>query len=131
RESLLVKVDLSGQVGSAADAQGAEDAADISDAAFIATQERLRAVRQIADLFGGSVLDVGHNTVIVSLNAKSERIDAFLKLLRPFGVLEAVRSGIMAMPRSGSVSLFESEQSQPQTAINHDDAPDLSNLPPS
>ncbi|KAJ1726733.1 acetolactate synthase, regulatory subunit [Coemansia biformis] len=135
RESLLAKIDLSGAANGAgagasvADGEGVSE--DVSETAFLAVQERLRAVRQLSDMFGGSVLDIGHNTVVVSLNAKGERIDAFLKLVRPFGILEAVRSGVMAIPRSGSVTLFESEQGKQHATISHDDAPDLSNLPPS
>ncbi|KAJ2849246.1 acetolactate synthase, regulatory subunit, partial [Coemansia erecta] len=111
--------------------ESAQDEESLSDVAFIDSQERLQSLKQLADLFTGQILDVGHNTAVVSLNAKSERIDAFLKLVRPFGILEAVRSGIMAMPRSGNVTLFESETSAPSAAIDHDSAPDLSNLPPS
>ncbi|KAJ1830401.1 acetolactate synthase, regulatory subunit [Coemansia sp. RSA 2711] len=121
RESLLVKVSIA----------AAADAPAEGDAQFLDAQERLRALRQLADLFKGHVLDVGPSTAVVSLNAKGDRIDAFLKLVRPFGILEAVRSGIMAMPRAGSVTMFESEQSAPHASISHDDQPDLSNLPPS
>ncbi|KAI9505068.1 small subunit of acetolactate synthase-domain-containing protein [Coemansia spiralis] len=125
RESLLVKVSI---IKPGEKTSGVELASDV---AFLDSQERLQSLKQLADLFKGQVLDVAHNTAVVSLNAKSDRIDAFLKLVRPFGILEAVRSGIMAMPRSGNVTLFESEQSAPQATVSHDDAPDLSNLPPS
>ncbi|KAJ2456329.1 acetolactate synthase, regulatory subunit [Coemansia sp. RSA 2336] len=122
RESLLVKVSILGpEADSKADA----------DADFLDAQERLRALRQLSELFKGQVLDVGPSTAVVSLNAKSDRIDAFLKLVRPFGILEAVRSGIMAMPRAGSGTMFESEQAAPQASVSHADGPDLSNLPPS
>ncbi|KAJ2549866.1 acetolactate synthase, regulatory subunit [Coemansia sp. RSA 1933] len=125
RESLLVKVSIvkPGEV--------VQDAEPLPDLVFVDSQERLQSLKQLADLFKGQVLDVGYNTAVVSLNAKSERIDAFLKLVRPFGILEAVRSGIMAMPRSGNVTMFESETSTPGASIDHDSAPDLSNLPPS
>ncbi|KAJ1932378.1 acetolactate synthase, regulatory subunit [Kickxella alabastrina] len=124
RESLLVKVSI-------VTPEDIEMGGTLSDRAFLDSQDRLSALRQYADLFKGEILDVAQNTAVVSLNAKGDRIDAFLKLVRPFGILEAVRSGIMAMPRSGDVTMFESEQSAPQVSINHDNAPDLSNLPPS
>ncbi|KAJ2518126.1 acetolactate synthase, regulatory subunit [Coemansia sp. RSA 2049] len=132
RESLLVKVSILRQPsdGATAPADSEEDA-PLSDAAFVDSQERLHSLKQLADLFKGQILDVAHNTAVVSLNAKSDRIDAFLKLVRPFGILEAVRSGIMAMPRSGNVTMFESERNVSHATIDHDDAPDLSNLPPS
>jgi hypothetical protein len=39
------------------------------------------------------LVDVAENSVIVELTAKSSRVEAFLSLLRPFGILEAARSG--------------------------------------
>ena len=33
-------------------------------------------------------------------SAKPPRIDAFLKLITPFGILESARTGLMALPRS-------------------------------
>ncbi|KAJ2882204.1 acetolactate synthase, regulatory subunit [Coemansia aciculifera] len=137
RESLLVKVSIVGPQQQQPEENGESgdgvlvEAAALSHAAFLDSQDRLHALKQLADLFNGEILDVAQNTAVVSINAKSDRVDAFLKLVRPFGILEAVRSGIMAMPRSGDITLFESEQSSPQATINHDDLPDLSNLPPS
>ena len=55
---------------------------------------------QLTKLFGGHVLDLSHETVILQLCAKSSRVDAFLKLLKPYGIIESSRSGVMAMARS-------------------------------
>ncbi len=33
-------------------------------------------------------------------SAKPPRIDAFMKLISPFGILESARTGLMALPRS-------------------------------
>jgi acetolactate synthase-1/3 small subunit len=42
-------------------------------------------------------------SVVVELSAKPSRIEAFLKLLRPYGILEASRSGMMAFPRNAVI----------------------------
>ncbi len=61
--------------------------------ALIVKNLHLNAIKTLADQFGGKIVDVSDNSVIVEMTAKSTRVDAFLKLLRPFGVLEAARSG--------------------------------------
>jgi acetolactate synthase-1/3 small subunit len=61
--------------------------------ALIAKNLHLSAIKTLADQFGGKIVDVSDNDVMVELTGKSTRVDAFLKLLRPFGVLEAARSG--------------------------------------
>jgi acetolactate synthase-1/3 small subunit len=36
----------------------------------------------------------------VHSSAKPSRIDSFMKLVTPFGILESARTGLMALPRS-------------------------------
>lgn len=55
--------------------------------------DNMRSVIALAEQFRGRVVDVSSTSVIVEMSAKSSRCDAFLKLLRPFGVLECARSG--------------------------------------
>jgi acetolactate synthase-1/3 small subunit len=44
-------------------------------------------------LFDGKVVDVSSDSVIIELCAKSERLSSFMKLCKPFGILEASRTG--------------------------------------
>jgi len=60
---------------------------------LIARNLHFSAISNLATQFGGKITDVSENAVIVELTAKSSRVDAFLSLMRPFGVLEAARSG--------------------------------------
>ncbi|MCO5555778.1 hypothetical protein L7F22_009323 [Adiantum nelumboides] len=62
--------------------------------------DNMRTIIQLAQQFHGRVVDVSTASVIVEISAKSSRCDAFLKLVRPFGVLECARSGTMVLPRS-------------------------------
>lgn len=38
-------------------------------------------------------MDIAENSVIVELTAKTPRVEAFLSLLKPFGILESARTG--------------------------------------
>ncbi|PWN92429.1 acetolactate synthase [Acaromyces ingoldii] len=62
--------------------------------------DNMRSVIALAEQFQGRVVDVSSTSVIVEISAKSSRCDAFLKLVRPFGLLECARSGTMVLPRS-------------------------------
>lgn len=65
-----------------------------------------------------------HAINIQCSSAKPPRIDAFMKLISPFGILESARTGLMALPRSpldGGVAEVEKEAG---------DVVDASALPP-
>ncbi|RKO87713.1 acetolactate synthase I/III small subunit [Blyttiomyces helicus] len=58
------------------------------------------ALTELARLFKARIVDVSLDAIIIELCAKPDRIDAFVKLVKPYGIIEATRSGMMAMPRS-------------------------------
>lgn len=62
--------------------------------------QHLHSISVLANQFGAKIVDVSENSVIVELTAKTTRVEAFLNLLKPFGILEAARTGLMAMPRT-------------------------------
>jgi acetolactate synthase-1/3 small subunit len=55
--------------------------------------EHLRSITFLTHQFGGKVLDISTNNCIVEVSAKSTRIDSFMKLIAPFGILESARTG--------------------------------------
>jgi acetolactate synthase-1/3 small subunit len=56
--------------------------------------KHLEAITYLAHQFRGKVLDISNNNCIVELSAKPSRVDSFLKLIEPFGILESARTGI-------------------------------------
>lgn len=93
--------------------------------ALIAKNLHLAGIKTITDQFGGKVVDVAENSCIVELTAKSSRLDNFLRLMAPFGVLEAARSGVMVLPRTPIPRYGEEEE-----AIAEREEIDVSMLPP-
>ncbi|KAG8887874.1 hypothetical protein FRB98_008840 [Tulasnella sp. 332] len=85
------------------------------------------AIRAITDQFGGRIVDISENSVIVELSGKSSRVEAFLGLLRPFGLLEAARTGLMVMPRTPITTSPEDDDAQSASSM---EAVDVSLLPP-
>ena len=56
-------------------------------------------ILQIAEHFSAKAVDYGHESLILRVFGSSEKLDAFIDLLRPFGLLELVRSGKILMAR--------------------------------
>lgn len=57
------------------------------------TSAHLRALTELTGLFGGRLLDVASDSVIIELCSKPHRISSFVKLCKPFGIIEASRTG--------------------------------------
>lgn len=87
--------------------------------------EHLKNITYFAHQFGGKVLDISTNSCIVEVSAKPTRIDSFLKLVAPFGILESARTGLMALPRS---PLYGPDEDSPLK--DADEVVDASQLPP-
>lgn len=52
-----------------------------------------QALTQVATLFGGRVVDLTLDCMTIELCAKPSRVSAFVELCRPYGIVEASRSG--------------------------------------
>ncbi len=57
--------------------------------------QHLHSISVLAQQFGAKIVDVSEHSVIVELTAKTARVEAFLNLLKPFGILEAARTGTL------------------------------------
>jgi acetolactate synthase-1/3 small subunit len=56
-------------------------------------------VMQIAGIFRGKVVDVGRRSIVVEVTGTDDKIEAFEALVRPFGLVEMVRTGEIAISR--------------------------------
>ena len=54
---------------------------------------------QIVDIFRAKIVDVSANTVIIEMTGDEEKIQALINMLKPFGIKEMARTGIIAMAR--------------------------------
>jgi acetolactate synthase-1/3 small subunit len=60
---------------------------------------RRSEVVELASLFRAKVVDVASDRITVELSGTEDKIEAFIELIQPFGIIEMARSGVIAMPR--------------------------------
>ncbi|MDP1848741.1 MAG: acetolactate synthase small subunit [Solirubrobacteraceae bacterium] len=56
-------------------------------------------VMQIADIFRGKVVDVTRRSIIVEITGTTDKVEAFERMVRPFGLIEMMRTGEIAISR--------------------------------
>ena len=65
-------------------------------------------IMQFAELFSANIVDVGSTYVVIEITGGEQKVDSLEDLLRPFGITEMVRTGLVAMVR-GQESGMEAE----------------------
>ncbi len=56
-------------------------------------------IMQICEIFRGKVVDVSKRAVIVEITGTTEKVEAFERMVRPFGLIEMMRTGEIAIAR--------------------------------
>lgn len=92
------------------------------------------AIMQVAQIFRANVVDLAPDRMMLELGGAEEKLEAFVDQVKPFGLIELARTGVIAMPRgnndgarritrSGLVRMADMPQ-------HDDDAIDPGDLPP-
>lgn len=72
----------------------------MTDEQLLEAHARRAAVTELGKLYGGETVDVGREHVTIQLVSWPRRVDAFIRMLQPFGIIECARTGMVALPRS-------------------------------
>lgn len=75
---------------------------DLAMIKVAATHEARSHVLELASVFRARVVDVAPESLTIEITGAEDKIDGLLEVLRPYGVLEMVRTGIVAMRRGKS-----------------------------
>lgn len=62
-----------------------------------------------AEVYKGKIIDYSVSTISVEVTGEPVKIDAFIELMKPLGILEMCRTGIVAIER-GAETMFSQEQ---------------------
>jgi acetolactate synthase-1/3 small subunit len=66
----------------------------------VAADSEARAeVMQFTEIFRGKVIDVSKRSMTMEITGDDEKIEAFERMIRPFGLIEMVRTGEVAVSR--------------------------------
>jgi acetolactate synthase I/III small subunit len=57
-------------------------------------------VKELVEVFRGRIVDVGESEVMIEISGRESKVQAFIERMRPFGIVELVRTGRIAMVRS-------------------------------
>ena len=58
-----------------------------------------QTVITMADVFRGKVVDVGTDSLIIELTGQQNKLDAFIRLLKDYEILELARTGLTGLER--------------------------------
>jgi acetolactate synthase-1/3 small subunit len=65
----------------------------------VAASGNMQSIVSVALGFGATIADVGMGTMLLELSGSPAKVEGFLQRLSPFGILEATRTGRIAMVR--------------------------------
>jgi acetolactate synthase-1/3 small subunit len=56
-------------------------------------------IMQMVEIFRAKIVDVGSDVLLIEMTGTRDKVSAFMELLEPFGVVELMRTGRIAMSR--------------------------------
>ncbi len=59
-------------------------------------------IMTICDICGAKVSDITANTLTIEISAATDKVESFLEMMRPFGIIETARTGMIALQKGAS-----------------------------
>ena len=75
---------------------------DLAMVKVSATHGTRSHVLELVNVFRARVVDVGPESLTIEITGPEAKIDGILEVLRPYGIIEMVRTGVVAMRRGAS-----------------------------
>src|SRR5215213_6967421 len=63
------------------------------------SSEKRPEVFQLSESFRGRVVDIQHDNVMIEISGSEGKVEAFIDLMRPYGIVELARTGRIALVR--------------------------------
>jgi len=78
-------------------------------------------VMQLVDVYRARVVDVSPESLVIEATGTEDKIDSLLEVLRPYGVAEMVRTGLVAMARGTGAAEKAAVPREPRVAVDAQD----------
>jgi len=83
-----------------------------------APPERRAEIRGLVQDFRGRIVDYGPEQLMVEISGQEQKIEAFIELMRPYGIRELARTGRIALVRSNRPADSQTAaEAQPEGAV--------------
>ncbi len=66
-----------------------------------ATPAKRPEVAELVSIFRGRIVDVASDSLLIEMSGTEDKVEAFIDLVRPYGIRELARTGLIALPRGG------------------------------
>jgi acetolactate synthase-1/3 small subunit len=63
------------------------------------TPQQRTEIVLLVEMFRGRVLDISSENLLIEISGQERKIEAFIELMRPYGILELARTGRIALVR--------------------------------
>lgn len=94
-------------------------------------------IRELVEIFRGKIVDVSPGHVMIEISGQERKLESFIDLVRPYGIIEMVRTGRVALLRADQDEESEeatkeaTEESSEQLAGDRDETePEAASDPP-
>jgi acetolactate synthase-1/3 small subunit len=68
----------------------------------VSPPEKRTEIALLVEMFRGRVVDIDHDNLMIEIAGQEGKIEAFIDLMRPYGILELARTGRIALVRGHS-----------------------------
>lgn len=78
---------------------------DLALVKVTASPERRSEIMQLVEVYRSHIVDVTNDSLIIEITGDKEKIDSFVEVMKTFGIMEMVRTGVVAMARGSDLAL--------------------------
>jgi len=79
-------------------------------------------IRELVEVFRGKIVDVSPGHVMIEISGQEKKVESFIDLMRPFGILEMCRTGRIAMLRVGTLTVERAAEDKRRVEPAHESA---------